>query len=71
MATEDLIILRWDPPTTTGGTPILGYKIYMKETLEPDYDLSQPFYDGTEDPVKRLLYINRYKGAALIQDHTY
>lgn len=34
MATQDLIILRWEAPENNGGTPVLGYKLYMKREIE-------------------------------------
>jgi len=70
MATQDLIILRWEPPTFPGGTPILGYKLYMKRSVE-QWDLNRPYYEGKEDPVTRLLYITSYNGSALVQSETY
>jgi hypothetical protein len=40
----------------------------MREVTEPDFNLALdlPRYDGSEDPVKRLLYIESYKGAPLM-----
>lgn len=40
----------------------------MREVTEPDFNLAldAPRYDGTEDPVTRLLYIESYKGAPLV-----
>jgi hypothetical protein len=70
MATQDLIILRWEPPTDTGGTPILGYKLYMKRAIET-WNLDSPYYEGKEDPVTRLMYITTYNGAPLVQSETY
>jgi len=45
----------------------------MREVQEPDFDLAldAPRYDGTEDPITRLLYIKSYKGAPLMQSKTY
>jgi hypothetical protein len=62
--------LRWEPPTFSGGTPILGYKLYMKRSVE-EWDLNRPIYDGSEDPVTRLQYITTYNGSALVQSETY
>ena len=65
MQTQDLIILRWEPPPTDGGTPILGYKLYMKRSIDPAFDLSKPIYDGYQDPVVRMQYITSYAGNPL------
>lgn len=54
MATKDLIMLRWEPPPYDGGTPILGYKLYMKRDIDATFDLTKPIYDGYQDPATRL-----------------
>lgn len=71
MATQDLIILRWEPPGDNGGTPILGYKLYMRRAIEESWNLASPYYEGKEDPVTRLMYITTYNGAPLVQSETY
>lgn len=58
-------MLRWEPPAYNGGTPILGYKLYMKRDIDPSFDLSSPIYDGLEDPVTRLQYITTYNSLPL------
>lgn len=40
----DILLLEWEPPADNGGSPILGYAVYMRRTGEADYDL---VYNGT------------------------
>lgn len=65
MATQDLIVLRWEPPPYDGGTPILGYKLFMKRSIDVNFDLTKPYYNGFEDPVVRLLNITQYNDLPL------
>jgi hypothetical protein len=30
----DLLLLEWDPPASDGGSPILGYSVFMRELDE-------------------------------------
>jgi len=62
MATQDLIMLRWAPPPYDGGTPILGYMLYMKRGIDSAFNLSAPIYNGYQDPVTRLQMVTSYLG---------
>jgi hypothetical protein len=44
LGSMDLIIVDWTPPTSDGGTPILGYDLYMKKNSAGTYTL---IYDGS------------------------
>jgi hypothetical protein len=44
---KDIIIVSWTLPTSNGGSPVLGFKLYMKSTTDATYTL---VYDGGEDP---------------------
>jgi len=57
------VVIEWDPPTSDGGTSILGYWIFMKESSEATYTL---IYDGIENAATRLLEITEYFGNPLI-----
>lgn len=43
---KDIIILTWSLPTSNG-SPVLGFKLYMKSQTDAEYTL---VYDGGEDP---------------------
>lgn len=57
----DQIVIEWDPPTSDGGTPILGYKVSMRK----DGDSFTEVYDGSENPGARQLEVTRYNSANL------
>ena len=42
--TLDLLLLEWDPPSSDGGSPILGYAILMKTLAESEFTM---VYNGT------------------------
>lgn len=51
------IVIEWDPPTSDGGSSILGYWVYMKEASETTYNL---IYDGKENAATWILEITEY-----------
>lgn len=53
LGTRDEIAVSWSLPTYDGGSPVLGFFIYMKAQDDDDYVLVQ---DGGEDPT--LLYFS-------------
>jgi hypothetical protein len=55
----DILLLEWEPPTDTGGSPILGYSVYMRASGDVDYE---HIYNGTENPATRTLAITEFKG---------
>lgn len=54
--------MEWSPPTTDGGTPILGYSVSMKKTSDSTW---LEVYDGRENPAARRLAVTQLNGAAL------
>lgn len=57
----DQIVIEWSPPTSNGGTPILGYQVDMKQSGGSYTQI----YDGSENPGTRILDITQYNSAAL------
>ena len=58
----DLILLEWDPPLYDGGSPILGYSVWLRQDSEPGYSL---VYNGTQNPATRTLAITEHNGLPL------
>jgi hypothetical protein len=44
---RDIISVVWRQPVNDGGSPVLGFYLYMKEINDADYTLIQ---NGGEDP---------------------
>lgn len=44
-ATNSTITLSWNAPSTSGGVPISGYRVYMNELMQGDWKL---IYDGKD-----------------------
>jgi hypothetical protein len=58
----DQIVIKWSPPSSDGGTPILGYQVDMREDSEATFTL---VYDGSENPGARQLEVTEYNSASL------
>lgn len=58
----DQIVIQWSPPTSDGGTPILGYQVDMMQSGDAAFT---QIYDGSENPGTRILDITQYNSAAL------
>ena len=56
------IIVTWATPTDIGGSPITGYRLYMKLASESLYMLA---YDGQYAPATKMASISTYNSAAL------
>ena len=56
------IILSWSQPIDNGGSPIIGYQIYMKKSSESTFLL---IYDGSYNPATTFLTIKTYNGSSL------
>jgi len=46
---KDIISVSWTLPSNNGGSPVLGFKLYMKSQTDAQYTL---VYDGGEDPTR-------------------
>ena len=42
-ATESTITIAWNPPANDGGSPIIGYRVYMNYLKDGDWEM---VYDG-------------------------
>jgi hypothetical protein len=58
----DQIVIEWDPPSSDGGSPILGYQVDMREDSEVTFTT---VYDGSENPGARQLEVTQYNSASL------
>jgi len=67
LSNTDQIVIKWEPPASDGGTPILGYEVYMKNAADA-YSL---IYDGSENPGGRQIEITSYNGVAFQQGDIY
>jgi hypothetical protein len=47
LGTRDIISVKWESPQNNGGSPVLGFFVYMKSSTADDFILVQ---DGGEDP---------------------
>lgn len=56
------IIIKWDPPTDTGGSAITGYQLFMKKPAESTFQL---VYDGKNTPATKIATIISYNNAPL------
>jgi hypothetical protein len=57
LRTLDIILFEWEPPLDDGGSPVLGYQVFMKKNSEATYTL---VYDGKENPSTRQMVITTY-----------
>lgn len=62
IANLDQIIIEWEPPSSDGGTPVLGYQVDMKEGAAGTYT---QIYDGTEDPGARQIGVSEFNSVPL------
>lgn len=60
LVTLNKVVLEWIPPTSDGGTSILGYRVYMK-TASGSYIL---VYDGIQNSGTRILELTQFNSAA-------
>jgi hypothetical protein len=58
----DIILIEWAPPSSDGGSPILGYSVEMIKTSEGVW---RQVYNGTENPSTKRLAITKYNNASL------
>jgi hypothetical protein len=47
LGTRDIISVKWELPLNNGGSPVLGFFVYMKSSISDNFTLVQ---DGGEDP---------------------
>ncbi len=58
----DQIVIEWTPPSSDGGSPILGYQVDMRKDSDASYT---QIYNGSENPGARQLEVSEYNSAAL------
>jgi hypothetical protein len=56
------IILSWTLPSDNGGSPIIGYQLYMKKTTESTFI---QIYDGSYKPATTFYTIKTYNNSPL------
>lgn len=57
-----LILIEWLPPSFDGGSPILGYMLYMSSDNHPNRVL---IYNGTGNPTTKDYAIRSFLGNPL------
>lgn len=62
LGTLDLIIVDWNPPGSDGGSPVLGYKLFMKKNSDSTW---VEVYDGQQNPTVRTFSVTTFNSATL------